>query len=115
MTTDQTPATPEIEWPDEIWAEDREDGLSGIYRLSVFATVNEPLEHARYIHHRIHDSLKRYHAALIENGQLITRAVASDTRVVTVAQLERWIAYAEDGIVSAPIKEIRAVIGETKK
>ena len=42
-------------------------------------------------------------------------SAAPDTRVVTVAQLERWLAYAEDGIVSVLIKEIRAVIGETKK
>lgn len=35
---------------------------------------------------------------------------AADTRVVTVDQLQRWCAYADDGLVSTPVKEIRAII-----
>ena len=81
---------------------------------------------------RLEAALRPFNAAVFnDNGDVtistghITRgdwlalikamSAAPDVRVVTVAQLERWIAYAEDGIVSAPIAEIRAVIGETKK
>ena len=74
MTPDKDLSAPQIEWPDEIWAECDFDGGFGIYRTSFFATVDQPCEHAKYVHQGIHDSLKKYHATMVENGQLITLA-----------------------------------------
>ena len=74
MTPDQDLSAPQIEWPDEIWAESDFEGGFGIYRTGFFATVDQPCKHAKYVHHGIHDSLKKYHATMIENGQLITLA-----------------------------------------
>ena len=74
MTPDQDLSAPQIEWPDEIWAESDFEGGFGIYRTGFFATVDQPCKHAKYVHHGIHDSLKKYHATMIENGQLITMA-----------------------------------------
>lgn len=45
------------------------------------------------------------------DAALFCRPDAPDVRVVTVAQLERWAADADE---HAMIKEIRAVIGESK-
>ena len=42
-----------------------------------------------------------------------TASIPTDARMVTVAQLERWIAYtSEHGGAANCLKEIRAIIGE---
>ena len=67
MTDALTRLADAVEWPDEIWAEDRQDSYCGLYRLSVFATVDEPFEHARYVHHGLYDSLQKYHDTMVAN------------------------------------------------
>ena len=89
---DTTLASPQIEWPDEIWAESDFEGGFGIYRTGFFATVDHPCEHAKYVHHGIYDSIKKYHATMIENGQLITLAdhtAAMQAAVAKAVEAER--------------------------
>ena len=112
-SADQTPATPEIEWPDEIW-------VASIPNAAYIAGLEAALRNIRELNTAEPDGegLRWVHSDLIDQevlAALASRHPAPDVRVVTVAQLRRWLAYAEDGIVSAPIKEIRAVIGDTKK
>lgn len=59
--------TTDMEWPDEIWAEEAADSYLGIYRRSPEQAGSEPLEHARYVHHGLHDSLKKYHETMVAN------------------------------------------------
>jgi len=80
MTPDQDLSAPQIEWPDEIWALERgEHDMRGEHVYSVFATVarwegDREGQYHRYVDGDTLDSLKKYHAALIENGQLLTLA-----------------------------------------
>jgi len=85
-----TDAPQEIEWPDEIWAEDRQDSHYGLYRLSVFATVNEPLEHAKYVHHKFHDSLQKYHDTMI--ASLRAELVEMHLATARISELETLLA-----------------------
>ena len=105
MTPDKDLSAPQIEWPDEIWAECDFDGGFGIYRTSFFATVDQPCEHAKYVHQGIHDSLKKYHATMVENGQLITladheRAVQAAVAKAVEAERAECITIADDHMIS---------------
>lgn len=55
----------EIEWPDEIWADDHQDSNIGIYRLATCDQFNEPIETAKYVHHGIYDRLQKYHDTMV--------------------------------------------------
>jgi len=96
---DTTLAAPEIEWPNEIWAKERgEHDQTGEHVYSVFATVarwegDREGQYHRYVDGDTLDSLKKYHAALIENGQLIT--IADHLAAVQAAVVKAVEACAE--------------------
>ena len=98
MTPDQDLSAPHIEWPDEIWAlELGEHDMRGEHVYSVFATVarwegDREGQYHRYVDGDTLDSLKKYHAALIENGQLLTLAdhnAAVQAAVAKAVEAER--------------------------
>lgn len=81
FTTDDI-AAEGVEWPDEIWAEDRHEGYTGIYRLSVFGTVDQPFEHARYVHHGLYDGLQKYHDAMVAQLRAQISAIMPNDEVI---------------------------------
>jgi len=75
-----------VEWPDIIWAEDRDGCMMGAYRLSAEATVGEELEHAEYVHRGVFDSLKKYHDAKVAELRAAIDQANADR---AVAQMEK--------------------------